>query len=402
MILQIALKDLRVVFLKDKQNLLTSLLMPIVLILILGMALGSSFKPDTRIENFTICVVNNDEGLLSKILINSVLRDDLSEMCETFVVDKKKAESMLKNKTATTVIYIPKDFSHNLSNNKSVEITINSQINQRFESNIIRSVVNEYSKHLSRNYSSAFAIIDTIDSNFSNNNTENQNKSDRVNETMYDIQNNIKFKKIDFKESKTTSNDISSLQYYSAAMLSMFILFSGINGSRFLLEEREKKTLERLKSVLSSKSTILFGKLLGLFFICLFQAAIMILFTSLIYKVNWGSSILGIIVLTLFTALSGASLSLFVATISKTAKSADGIGSLIVWTSTAVGGGMIPVSVMPKALKVLSNFTINNWIVKGYNSLMYGNSLNEILIHCTILLLMSIIYFAIGILKFKI
>jgi ABC-2 type transport system permease protein len=404
MILNIALKDLKVVFLRDKQNLITNLIMPLILILILGSALGSTFKSETSIEKFTVCVVNDDDGLMSKLFINKILRNNLSDMCETFVVNETTAKKMLKDKTVISVIYIPSNFSKDLEDNKNVEMTVDSQINKQFEAKIIESVVNGYSDYLSRNYASSFAVLDTIENNFEKEDfIVSQNGISKNLAVISDINENIKYKEIKYKENETDkTNDVSAIQYYSAAMLGMFILFSGINGSRFLVEEREKKTLERLKSAVFSKRTILFGKLLGLFLICLAQAIFMILFTWIIYKVSWGDSLIGIVIVTISTALAGASISLFVATISKSAKSADGIGTMIVWISTAFGGGMLPVDIMPKSLKIISNFTINNWIIKGYNSLMYGNSVNEILSYCLILGIMSIIYFGIGLLKFKI
>lgn len=55
----------------------------------------------------------------------------------------------------------------------------------------------------------------------------------------------------------------SAFQYYAAAMLIMFLLYSGLSASISLSEEKRKKTLYRLNSMPVSTLEIFMGKIAG-------------------------------------------------------------------------------------------------------------------------------------------
>ena len=81
MIFHIAFKDLAIVF-KDRRALTTMLLMPILIILILGSALGNMFTKDAAIKKFSIAVVNKDDKFLSRIFVDDVLKKP-GQTCST-------------------------------------------------------------------------------------------------------------------------------------------------------------------------------------------------------------------------------------------------------------------------------------------------------------------------------
>lgn len=181
----------------------------------------------------------------------------------------------------------------------------------------------------------------------------------------------------------------------------MFVLFGVSNGVRNMIEERETKTLGRLMTTKAGKASILAGKFLGLLFITLTQALILILFTAIVYRVNWGNSIGGILIVTISCVFAASGLGMMIAAIAKSSKTVEGISQMVIQSFTLLGGGMIPIYIMPDAVKTLSKLTVNWWAVNGYYDLMLGSSVMTVLPYCGVLVLMGIVYLAVGIFRFK-
>ncbi|MCX7843113.1 MAG: ABC transporter permease [Clostridia bacterium] len=401
MLLHIALKDLKIIF-RDRQALAVMLVMPLLIVVILGSALGSSFSPQLAIQRFTVGVVNNDEGLMSQIFINEVLRGKLSDMFSTFVIDEQKAEEMLKSEAAPAVIVIPEGFSESIENGKPVRIDIKAHGDSRLKSGIVRSVTEGFAENLSMGYAGAFATLDTLKKYNIPFNAQANGVSNAT-AIMGGLQKKLgsemlKFKEIDQEKQKT----ISAMSYYSAAMLVMFLLFGANTGTKLIIEERESRTLGRLISARPGKAALITGKFLGLMLICFTQAVILIIFTQLFYGVNWGVSLTGIALVTLSSAFAAAAFGMFIAAIARTVKVADGLGQLFIQAFTVIGGGMWPIYLMPEPVKIAARFTLNWWAFNGYHDLMMGMNPQTVLPYCGILVLMGLAYLSFGILKFRV
>ncbi|MCX7923811.1 MAG: ABC transporter permease [Clostridia bacterium] len=402
MILHIALKDLKIIF-KDKKALMIMLLMPAIIMLILGSALGSVFTDELKINKFSIAVVNNDDGQMSQVFINKVLRESMGDMFNTFVVEGATAEKMLSNKTVPSIIVIPQNFSKNIDSNKPVNIEVKSQIDQQFKSSIVKSVTEGFAQGLSQSSAVAFAALDI----FKKHNIpvpkppmEGMTESMAI---MQELQKKLSTEMIKFNESnEERQKNLSGIQYYSATMLVMFMLFGMSQGTKVMVEERESKTLGRIMSTRVGKLNLIMGKFLGLLFICFTQSMILIVFTRVVYGVNWGNSIPGLLLITFCAVFAGAALGMMIATIAKTPGAADGIGQAFIQVFTLIGGGMIPLFVMPDFVKYMANFTLNSWATKGYNDLMMGMGIDAILPYCGILIVMGMGYLSVGIARFKV
>lgn len=402
MIFHIAIKDLIITF-KDRKALLTMLLMPILIILILGSALGNMFSNDVKIKKFSISVVNNDrEGLISRQFVDAITGKDLSNMLEVSINDDNDAKALLSKKKVASVITIPSNFTMDIQNNKPVKIGVESDVDENFNAVIVESIVQDFAKSISINSTSIGTIL------------EESKKLNipipidagghlQIEIISRDLQKKISTEVLKFSEEEKEKNkSISALQYYSAGMLLMFILFGANMGTMLLIEERETKTLGRIMTTGIRKGTLILGKFLGLFSICLLQSSILILFTSLVYGVYWGGTLFDIALVTICSVFAGAAMGMFIAAISKTQKTAQGFAQVFIQLSTIVGGGMIPIYVMPKAMQQISKLTINFWGTKGYLDLMLGTGMNTVFQYCGILIAMGIVYLTIGILKFRV
>lgn len=401
MLLHIALKDLKILF-RDRKALAVMLAMPLLIVLILGFALNGVFSNELAVQKFSIAVVNKDEGLMSQIFINRVLRSEMSKMFATFVVDESNAGDMLKNKTVPVVITIPENFSKDIENRKPVKLEIKSNDEGQFKANIVRSVTDGFAQSISQSYAGAFAVVDVFKKYKIPIEKQMEGMSD-ASAMMAALQGRLGNGMLEFNGQEQEKNkSLSAMGYYAAAMLVMFLLFGANMGTRLIIEEREKMTLGRIMSARPGKVILITGKFLGLMIICLAQAFILMAFMRIFYRVAWGTSIAGILAVTLCSAFAAAAFGMFIAAIAKTPKAADGFGQMFIQVFTIVGGGMIPIYIMPEAMKTAAKFTLNWWAFSGYHNLMLGMDVFSVLPACGILLLMGVAYLSFGILKFRV
>jgi ABC-2 type transport system permease protein len=401
MFFHIAFKDLKIIF-KDRKALAVMLVMPALIMLILGSSLGSSFSIDLKVQKFAVGVVNKDRGIMSQVFINKVLRENLSDLFETFVVEEDEANSMLKKNTVPSVIIIPEGFTRNIEANKPVRMEVKTQLFGQFQGSIVKTVAEGFAESTSVNYAGAFAVADTMDQ-YKIPFPAAAGGVSKATMIMSELQKDIEGELVKFTEvNEEKKRNLSGIQYYSAAMLVMFMLFGSNYGTKLMVEERESRTLGRLMSTRVSRVTLITGKFLGLFLICLTQSLILMVFTRLVYGVHWGNSLPGLALVTLCAVFAGAALGMLIASLAKTVKAADGIGQLFIQTFTIIGGGMIPIYVMPESIRFMANFTLNWWAMKGYNDLMMGMGVTAVLPYCGILALMGAAYLTLGVWRFKV
>ena len=162
MIFHIAIKDLKIIY-KDKKALAVMLLMPALIMLILGSSLGNMLSPEHSVKNIPVAVVDNDNGLMSGVFINMILRDKTGDLFTTFAVHEEKAMEMLEQKTVSAVIIIPNGLDKSIEDRKPLKFTIKSSAENDMHLLAVKSVVNGFAQNISLTYSGVFSAIDTFE-----------------------------------------------------------------------------------------------------------------------------------------------------------------------------------------------------------------------------------------------
>ena len=192
-------------------------------------------------------------------------------------------------------------------------------------------------------------------------------------------------------------NNISAIQYYSAAMAAMYILFVGMIGTSSIIEERENNTLMRLLTTKANRVDIILGKFLGVFLIGILDIGIIILFSKFVFGVTWGNSIGGLLLLSAMLSFAASGLSLMIATLFKSSKAVSTLNPVIVMVMGFIGGNMLPVYKMNTSFQKVGNLLLNSWGMRGYLNLMINNGMESILLPSGVLFGMGVLFLLIGI-----
>ncbi|MEW9095780.1 MAG: ABC transporter permease [Clostridiaceae bacterium] len=190
----------------------------------------------------------------------------------------------------------------------------------------------------------------------------------------------------------SSSNDNSAIQYFSTTTLVQFTLLGSMIAASMLVGEREKNTLLRMFAAPIRRIEMLGGILIGHSLIVLLIASAIIILSNLIFGVNWGSSSLNIIVVTIFGVYVATALAFIVSGVFKSTKVAGTVASFIVIFMTFASGGYTG----GDKFEFISKFTINKWISDAYLKLMEGGDLNSVKINLIVLGIMGTVFMIIA------
>jgi ABC-2 type transport system permease protein len=419
-IISIIIKDLKVMF-SDKKALAIMILMPMILTAILSMALKGSFSAgsDSDFQPVDIAVVKlydsreDSERFQSALSNNYFLKEigedaskdlmeagsklepekiffedfleseDVSEFIRCRVEDESKALELLSNKDISAIVLLPSGFEYDMKINlltpfrNKVEIKVLTHPDSSINGKIVQSVMDAYTNSMSSVIIGKNAIVEAAMAN--NLGNEAFSSMEDITEDMTDAMKSIKINMEDVV--LEGRKPIKSTDYYAVAMMTMFILFAAGQGGRMLLEEKDNLTYQRMSVAGVSKPEILSGKFITVFIIALFQIAVMIIFSDLALKVEWGDPA-AVLLISITAAFAVAGLGTFIGAMTYRAgnyKMANAFENVIIQVMALLGGSFFPLDVMPEIMQKLSFLSLNGVALKAYLKILTGYHTEDIL-----------------------
>ncbi len=432
-VISIIVKDMKTI-LSDRKALMIILLMPLVLMVILSSALKGTFSSgDTgSMEKVYIAVVRQydkaadlkmfdntlDGGLLSqgigdkaaeelrttgsevdpeKLFLEDFLgSEEVAKIIGYRLEEKAKAEELLKNGEISAIVLLPERFIFDMKMNlltpfrNKVDIRVLTHPDRSISGQVVKSVMEAYTDAMTSVIIGKNVLIEAS--------IENELADDGfkgMKEAMDGIQEILEGIRVDVKSMELQGRKpISSMEYYSVAMLTMFILFAAGHGGRMLLEEKDNITYQRMIIAGTPKLGILAGKFFSVFLIALLQIVIMIAFSHFALKVNWGGGLpVALISLSAAFAIAGIGSTLASATYrAGNYKMASIFETVIIQSMALLGGSFFPIDIMPSIFQKLSFFSVNGVALKAYLKIMMGYGTSEVMFHITVLMAVGAVF----------
>ncbi len=181
----------------------------------------------------------------------------------------------------------------------------------------------------------------------------------------------------------------------------MFVLMFLLNTSTLLVAEREQGTLQRLYTLPHRRSTILGGKLLGQYLYGVLQFTVLILFGAAV-GVEWGDNVLGIALIVLVFTLTATALGTALATVVRTSAQAENISLLLGLTLAPLGGAWWPLEIVPDFMQKIGHISPIAWGMDAFGDLMFhGGGVVDIAPELGVLLGMAVLFFGFGVWRFR-
>ena len=407
-IINMARLHLTLVF-QDRSTWIQAFAVPIIFMVILAAAIpdGSveillDVVDDDRSEASQdfITQLENSSGDSETIIICVYGSDDNPNACELSKDDKFETDRVKDGIVAATVV-IPENFGSTILNGQSAEIAY--QNSDQFNSPTIARTAIETA--ISR-YGGSI-LIATIGTDIGTG-TFDAYQNDVERQSAFSIllqsareETNIPLVHVDKESSRENVVAGTGSRQSVPGMGSMFVMFSLLSLSQFLVEERNQGTLQRLFTIPTAKANIVIGKIAGAFAFGFLQFMIFIAFGTLL-DIDWGSDYLAVIVLVASFCLAGTALGFALATLVRTVDQAGGMITLMGLTLAPLGGAWWPLEIVPDFMKTVGHISPIAWLMDGFRELLYFNgTLVDILPMSAVLVGMAAVFTIFAVWRFR-
>lgn len=171
----------------------------------------------------------------------------------------------------------------------------------------------------------------------------------------------------------TTERFAQRFQTLVPGYIVMFAFFLVLTVGWLFVAERRQGTLVRLRAAPLSRAQILVGKLLPCFAVSLVQGLFLIVAGRVLFGMHWGPKPWLLAPVVASTSFAAVGLSLLVASIARTESQVSIYGSLLVLVLGGLSGCLMPRYLMPEKMQRFSQITPHAWALDAYQELLLPN-----------------------------
>lgn len=395
---RIAAKDTKIMV-RDRAALLVMLAMPLALIFILGSALGSLGEGGSL--NAKVAIVNQDAGDTGERFVDGLTSSE--EIAEVFNItvsdDVEQVRTDVERGDLQAALIIPDDLSEKVLAGEPAALEVLQDPGSQMSAGIWAGVVRAGVANASAQIIAAHMLQDAFASGAVSGGAAPPTggmppSAQQVPELSFDA---VTVTEVEVEIEK----QVSMISYYAAGMTGMFLLFGGMFGAFSFVRERREQTLARMLATPASRVTIVGGKALGVLLIGALQFVVLYLGTRLLFQVDWGTNMLGTLLVGLAETLAAAGLAMTLAALGRSERAIGGIAPAFIMLFAALGGSMIPAEQLPAWLLPAQVLSPVYWTVDGLLTLMQGGALAEVLPNVGAVLAIATVLFGFGVWRLR-
>lgn len=408
-IINIALNDLRIFF-SERGNIIGLTVIPIFMSVALGIAFGGSFGGGGASEpiKYQVDVIDNDNSTISAEFIDRLRTSGILQLCpmddgcEVESLDVETSIQRLEDDTVVASVVIPADFETKLQNLEQVSIIYYT--NETLQSGTpVGSTVNAVIERMN-SASVAGKVGALVADNLGDGFTDEAERND-FSQAVYERATQLTdTESVRIRYILTEQGELSPAESVGTGfgqsipgIGAMQVLFTVLAGLVTLIRERKQWTLQRLTVLPITRAEILGGKILAYFALGMIQYAILLM-VGLVVGVNYGGSILALLLLVGAFVLCSTALTFAIATRVTSEDQANSMSTLLALILAPLGGAWWSLSIVPDFMNVIGHISPVAWVMDGFNDLIFfGGGLVEILPEVGVLLVASAVLFAIGV-----
>ena len=408
-VLLIGIKDLKIIF-RDRAALVFMLLAPFLLTIGMGFVTGRFSGGSTGISDIPVVIVNLDQMELGDALVDLLDSADLAGLVEPSTVDDPEtARQLIDANGAAAAVIIPEGFTRSIipsegslpsregSPVESVAIEVYTNPSSPVSAGIVKAVVDEYISRVDEVRLSTLTSLLQLQAGGVN----PQNAGAELDLwTQSAVSSEPASLPLRTNAEGPEAVEFDLLAYFAPGMALMFLMYTVSYGGRSILTERAQGTLPRLIVSPAKTAQVLGGKVVGIFFTGMAQIGILILASTVFFRVKWGDPV-GIMALILAAVFGAAGWGMLITALARTPAQVGSIGSAVMLIFGILGGSFISLDQMPDFLRAVSKITPNAWGLDGFTTLALGGTVANLAEPITALLIMGVVLFGISVVLFN-
>jgi ABC-type Na+ efflux pump permease subunit len=346
-------------------------------------------------------------------LIVSILEsDEMKDLIEvSFAPDPQTARASVDSQQAQVALIIPSDFSEQFADIEDGQAIIEFYQDPTLTLGpaIMKSILNRFMDGMSGVKIAANVFMDETDpSNYALTGLVVKQYLDTSLALSDDPQGELLDVRAPASAPKNEKEDsqnllLSIISPIMGGMMIFYAFFTGTSTAQSILKEEEELTLPRLFTTPTSQATILTGKLLSVFMTVFTQVLVLLIAAHLFFGIQWGN-LLSVALAALGIILSASSFGIFFNSFLKNTKQA---GVLFGGVLTVTGMlGLISVFTMQSPTtdrmgETVSLLVPQGWAIRGLMQSMNGEPVSAVFATMLVLLVWSIVFFVVGVLRFN-
>ncbi len=364
---------------RERSNVFFVFILPMLLVLVLGAAFGGTNDP-------RVGIVSVDAGELGDDLVGRI---EAAQGVDVRAWDSREDVILAVERGQLEVgLIIPEGFDETLRAGEEVTIEFVAQPEQdaRALRNTIESAVTEQGALLR---AAAFAE-EQVDAGFSDaldSATQLAEESERVTIEQDSVGEPFVF------------DQMGQFELGAYSQLLLFVFLTSLTGSTALIQSRQLGVSRRMVSTPTRIGQILAGEGLGRFLVAMVQGIFIMAGTAIAFGVDWGDWPGAIAILVVF-AFGAAGVAMLMGATFSNDQQAGGVGVLVGIGLAALGGAMLPLSIMKifsPTLWQVAHVSPHAWGIEAFEELiLYDGTILDIWLELAVLGTFAIIVFALA------
>ena len=348
--------------LRDKLNTIFMFVVPIVFIVL-------TMQMNSKVWKVTVGIVDNDNTEFTEII-----KDKIEENGQYIEIQEGDIQKDLIESNVDYVLSIDKGFTEKLINGEDVSL-----------------------KGYGIKETNASMPFKIYMESFLNSSKDIAKAADKSSSKFYEAMEYYKngglsaeYLTVGANKTKKTST-ISGIGFLIMGML----LFSG-NVSTLPLEDKKSGTYYRMFAAPLSTRSYMVQNILSYFVFLSLQIVVIFAILLNVFDADFGPSVPRMLLLLFIFAVVCTAFGTAISSVSKDRGQASVISNLLVTPMCMLGGCFWPREIMPDVLKRVGDFVPTTWALNGAYKLINGNTLKDISLEISILLLFALIFFLIA------
>ncbi len=400
----IALKDV-LVWTRDPAALGILLGMPLVLIFILGSALGGVADGGGSID---VAVVDLSRGSVTAVgsakppsdeLVDALL--DSERLADMFVIRRLPSERIaraeLRAGRISAALVVPAGFDSDVSSGRAVNLVVLKDPASEMAAAIWETVVTSFAARFSAASVSVQTVMETVQRG--NPAAMATGGGALVARAIEAVTAEDALSKVDVVDSAATGVvHVTAIDYYGLSMVSMFLMFGAMFGAFSTIKENREQTMNRMLTTPSPRWAIVGGKMLSVFALGMSQFLVLYLFTRFVFGVEWGGNMLATFVVAAAEMLAVTGLATLIASFARSERAAGGIGPFVIQIQALIGGAFFAIAVLPEWVQPVRYFSVIGWTMEAWTAIQTRNAgLLDVIGPVAALCAMSAVLFMVGV-----
>ena len=340
------------------------LLLPILLLFLLVFFMRGMASENTYLEPFSIAVRDEDDTMMSHILITQLRNISLFE---SVITDYTVGEDELFEDNCAAIITIPKDFFYDLYDMQDTDVRLILNDKMPREALSVRSAVGAIVGILQQNQRVYFADAKIrygeIDPSVEHEIFEKYSSA-----SIEDALNRLQYFEI---ESLYRDEASSETVYFCIGVVSMLLLFIPLCIVRNLHEEKELGIVDRIAASNGGSYPIVLSKLIASALLTAVPVAAVLILARM---PNVLPLLPALVVLFLTSFLFFFLLSL----LCKSSEKTQLIGNVVLILMLVTGGALFPYRLFPSAIRFLSKLSIPYYVMRAFYAASLDRSVSDV------------------------